>query len=58
MDDCVFNVLAVDFKHDNPFSAHTAHPEIMRGHTVPSLLSVNQSSLISKVFQLSVREHF
>lgn len=30
----------------------------MRGHAAPSLLSVNQSSIINKVFQLSVREHF
>lgn len=49
----MLNVLGVDFKH-----THTAYPTIMEGHTAPSLLSVNQSSIINKVFQLSIREHF
>lgn len=55
MRDCVFNMLimtVVKMLH------MTAHLEIMRGQSAPSLLSVNQSSLINKVFQLSIRERF
>lgn len=54
----MFNVLGVDFKHAGPCTAHTTHPEIMKGPTAPYLLSVNQCSIINKVFQLSIRDHF